>query len=129
MEKTFRFGKYLFVGLLALGMNCFIPSTRKSERLWRSLANVLRGRMPRMSFEGELREALFDSQLKQVKLSEEVASGLRPSASPLCARRKAANRHGSEKSIWAFRSRRRRFGRAKRTTNEICFQFFNQSIT
>ena len=70
-------------------------------------------------------------QMKQVKFSEEVASRLRRSARPLCAKRKAANRHGSEKSIWTFRLRRRRFGCAKRTTNEICIQFFQRlnSIT
>ena len=68
-------------------------------------------------------------QMKQVKFSEEVASRLRRSARPLCAKRKAANRHGSEKSIWTFRLRRRRFWCAKRTTNEICFQFLTNKTT
>ena len=54
---------------------------------------------------------------RQVKFWEEVASGLRPSASPRPALRDAVNPHGSEKSIWTFRLRRRRFGCAKRTIN------------
>ncbi|OGN09964.1 MAG: hypothetical protein A3J46_04510 [Candidatus Yanofskybacteria bacterium RIFCSPHIGHO2_02_FULL_41_11] len=63
---------------------------------------------------------------RQIKLfvgDKEVASGLRPSASPRPALRDAANPHGSEKSIWTFRFRRRRFGIAKQFTNEICIQF------
>ena len=58
-------------------------------------------------------------------VDKEVASGLRPSALPRPARWDAANPHGSEKFIWTFRLRRRRFGCAKRTANEIYFQFFN----
>jgi len=97
------------------------PPERISER-FAKLRQQFRSKWVRAKFR-------IRDQLKQVKFSGEVASGLRPSAWPLCPRRKAANRHGSEKSIWTFRLRRRWFGIAKQFTNEICIQFFNQSIT